>query len=254
MSELVLKNKVAIVTGAAQGIGAHYAQVLGKTGAKVVVTDVSSTDGICKILKEQGVDVLGLHTDVTNASSCDEMVKRTIDQYGRVDVLVNNAALFGKLSLKPFEQIETDEWDAVMRVNVRGVFECVKAVSPVMRKQKSGSIINIASGTVFKGSPMMLHYVTSKGAIVAMSRSLARELGDDGIRVNTMAPGLVLSDNVLDNPAWQGAIAANNIASRALKREAVPSDLAGSLIYFASDASLFVTGQVLVIDGGSVMH
>ena len=254
MSELVLKNKVAIVTGAAQGIGAHYAQVLGKAGAKVVVTDVSSTDAICATLKAQGVEVLGLHTDVTSASSCSEMVQHAIAHYGRVDVLVNNAALFGKLSLKPFEQIETDEWDAVMRVNVRGVFECVKAVSPVMRKQKSGSIINIASGTVFKGSPMMLHYVTSKGAIVAMSRSLARELGDDGIRVNTMAPGLVLSDNVLDNPAWQGAIAANNIASRALKREAVPSDLAGSLIYFASDASLFVTGQVLVIDGGSVMH
>jgi len=254
MSELVLKNKVAIVTGSAQGIGAHYAQVLGRAGAKVVVTDVSSTDDISQKLRDQGIEVLSLHTDVTSSSSCAEMVKRTVDQFGKIDILVNNAALFGKLSLKPFEQIDTDEWDAVMRVNVRGVFECVKAVSPVMRKQKSGSIINIASGTVFKGSPMMLHYVTSKGAIVAMSRSLARELGDDGIRVNTMAPGLVLSDNVVENPAWQGAIAANNIASRAIKREAVPSDLAGSLIYFASDASMFVTGQVLVIDGGSVMH
>jgi NAD(P)-dependent dehydrogenase (short-subunit alcohol dehydrogenase family) len=254
MSDLVLTNKIAIVTGAAQGIGAHYAQVLGKAGAKVVVTDISSTDQVSQNLRDQGIEVLGIHTDVTSSSSCADMVKRTLDQFGKIDILVNNAALFGKLSLKPFEQIDTEEWDAVMRVNVRGVFECVKAVTPVMRIQKSGSIINIASGTVFKGSPMMLHYVTSKGAIVAMSRSLARELGDDGIRVNTMAPGLILSDNVIENPAWQGAIAANNIASRAIKREALPSDLAGSLIYFASDASIFVTGQVLVIDGGSVMH
>jgi len=141
-----------------------------------------------------------------------------------------------------------------MAVNVRGSFECVKAAAPEMRKRKYGKIVNIASGTVFKGAPMMLHYVTSKGAIVAMTRSLARELGDDGIRVNTLAPGLVMSASVLENPAWKGAVLQNNVASRAIKREATPQDMCGTLIYLCSTDSDFVTGQILVVDGGSVMH
>jgi NAD(P)-dependent dehydrogenase (short-subunit alcohol dehydrogenase family) len=141
-----------------------------------------------------------------------------------------------------------------MAVNVRGTFECCKAVIPAMRERGYGKIINIASGTVFKGVPMLLHYVTSKGAVVAMTRSLARELGSAGIRVNTLAPGLTASDNTRANPDWQGAATANNIASRAIKREATPADLAGTLVYLASADSDFVTGQVLVVDGGSVMH
>uniref|UniRef100_UPI002DD664FC SDR family NAD(P)-dependent oxidoreductase n=1 Tax=Pseudorhodoferax sp. TaxID=1993553 RepID=UPI002DD664FC len=183
-----------------------------------------------------------------------QMAAASVEAFGRIDVLVNNAGLFANLAMRPFEQIEAAEWDRVMAVNVRGPFECAKAVLPQMRAQGYGKIVNIASATVFKGSPMLLHYVTSKGAVVAMTRSLARELGDAGIRVNTLAPGLTASENTLANPAWQGAVGADNIASRAIKREVTPEDLCGTLVYLASAESDFVTGQVIVVDGGSVMH
>lgn len=249
-----LGGRVAIVTGAAQGIGAHYARVLAAAGASVVVTDVLDARPVADDITKAGGEALALHTDVTDSDAARAMASAAVARFGRIDVLVNNAALFGNLALKPFDQIDGEEWDRVMHVNVRGVFECTKAVVPSMRKRKAGSVINISSGTVFKGTPMMLHYVTSKGAIVAMTRCLARELGDDGIRVNTMAPGLVMSENVRANPAWQGTISAANVASRAIKRDATPDDLSGTLLYLASDASAFVTGQVIVVDGGSVMH
>lgn len=252
--EARLKGRVAIVTGGAQGIGAQYARALAAQGAAVSVVDLLDTAPVVKAISDAGGQVLGLRTDVTDPASVQEMVAKTVERFGKVDILINNAALFGNLSLKPFDQIDSAEWDKVMAVNVRGVFECTKAVTPEMRRNKYGKIINIASGTVFKGTPMMLHYVTSKGAIVAMSRCLARELGDDGIRVNTLAPGLTMSENVLANPAWKGVVAQNNVASRAIKREATPEDLLGTLIYLCSADSDFVTGQVIVIDGGSVMH
>ncbi|MCZ7564059.1 MAG: SDR family oxidoreductase [Burkholderiales bacterium] len=141
-----------------------------------------------------------------------------------------------------------------MAVNVRGPFECVKAVVPVMRRRRYGKIINISSGTVFKGTPLFLHYVTSKGAVVAMTRCLARELGEDGIRVNTLAPGLVMSEGVRESESWTAPIVAANVATRALKREAAPDDVVGTLLYLASAESDFVTGQLIVVDGGSVMH
>lgn len=249
-----LKDRVAIVTGAAQGIGARYAQALAAEGAAVVCADVADAASVAAGIVERGGRAIAVHADVTSPESVQAMVQSAVEAFGRVDVLVNNAGLFANLALKPFDQITSSEWDRVMAVNVRGPFECAKAVVPVMRKQQYGKIINIASGTVFKGAPMLLHYVSSKGAVVAMTRSMARELGDDGIRVNTLAPGLTASENTLANPAWQGAVSANNIASRAIKREVQPEDLCGTLVYLASEASDFVTGQVLVVDGGSVMH
>jgi NAD(P)-dependent dehydrogenase (short-subunit alcohol dehydrogenase family) len=180
------------------------------------------------------------------------MVAATLERFGRLDILVNNAALFGNVKRKPFEEIESDEWDRMMAVNVRGSFECTKAVAPTMRSQKYGKIVNIASGTVFKGQTMLLHYVTSKGAIVAMTRSLARELGDDGIRVNTLAPGLVMSENVKNN--WAPGQVQNTVNTRAIKRELTPEDMCGTLVYLCAPESDFVTGQVLVVDGGAVMH
>jgi NAD(P)-dependent dehydrogenase (short-subunit alcohol dehydrogenase family) len=246
-----LKGKVAIVTGAAQGIGAAYARALAAEGASVCVSDLEAPK------KPEGIadgKSLALAADVTNAASCREMVAKTVEKFGRLDILVNNAALFGKLDLKRFEDIPTSEWDAVMAVNVRGVFECSKAAVPAMRQQKYGKIINVASGTVFKGTPMMLHYVTSKGAVVAMTRCLARELGDDGIRVNCIAPGLIMSDNVRANPAWAETLVAGNIATRAIKREAVPEDLLGTIVFLSSPDSDLMTGQTIVVDGGSVMH
>lgn len=249
-----LQDRVAIVTGAAQGIGARYAHALAAEGAAVLCADVADAAPVAAAIVSAGGRALAVHADVTSAESVRAMAGSAMEAFGRIDVLVNNAGLFANLALKPFEEISSAEWDRVMAVNVRGPFECAKAVVPFMRGQQYGKIINIASGTVFKGAPMLLHYVSSKGAVVAMTRSMARELGDHGIRVNTLAPGLTASENTLANPAWQGAVSANNIASRAIKREVQPEDLCGTLVYLASEASDFVTGQVLVVDGGSVMH
>ena len=253
-SSLRLQGRVAIVTGAAQGIGARYAAALAAEGAALVCADVIDAEPVAAQIRAAGGRALALRADVSSAESVRQMAAASVEAFGRIDVLVNNAGLFANLALKPFEQIEAAEWDRVMAVNVRGPFECAKAVLPQMRAQGYGKIVNIASATVFKGSPMLLHYVTSKGAVVAMTRSLARELGDAGIRVNTLAPGLTASENTLANPAWQGAVGANNIASRAIKRELTPEDLCGTLVYLASAESDFVTGQVIVVDGGSVMH
>jgi NAD(P)-dependent dehydrogenase (short-subunit alcohol dehydrogenase family) len=247
-----LSGKVAIITGAAQGIGAEYARALSAEGAAVVVADVLDANPVVSAINANGGQALAVHCDVTNPASVKAMVAATLERFGRLDILVNNAALFGNVKRKPFEEIESDEWDRMMAVNVRGPFECTKAVTPAMRSQKYGKIVNIASGTVFKGQTMLLHYVTSKGAIVAMTRSLARELGDDGIRVNTLAPGLVMSENVKNN--WNAAQAQNTVNTRAIKRELTPEDMCGTLIYLCSPESDFVTGQVLVVDGGAVMH
>jgi len=251
-----LSDRVVIVTGAAQGIGAAYALSLSHHGAHVVCADILDTSSIVQQLKASRPEAkaIGVQVDVTDAQSVTAMVEKAISEFGRIDVLVNNAAIFGNLTLKPFEEISSGEWDKVMAVNVRGAFECAKAVAPAMRKQRYGKIINVASGTVFKGTPMFLHYVTSKGAIVAMSRCLARELGKDNICVNTLAPGLTLSTNVASNPDWQGSTAAGIVSSRAIPREQTPDDLTGTLVYLASSDSDFVTGQVVVVDGGSVTH
>lgn len=253
-----LAGKVALVTGAAQGIGATYAAALAAEGARVCVSDVSDTAASAKAAatagKAAGGDAFGIRCDVSDAASVKAMVDATIARWGKVDILVNNAGIFGNLSLKPLLEITSAEFDKVMAVNVRGSFECVKAVVPHMRKQGYGKIVNVASGTVFKGPPLLLHYVTSKGAVVAMTRSLARELGDGGIRINAIAPGLVMSDNVVANPSWKGAVVDNNTASRSIKREAVPEDMAGTVVFLCSAESDFITGQTLVVDGGSVMH
>jgi NAD(P)-dependent dehydrogenase (short-subunit alcohol dehydrogenase family) len=249
-----MDGKVVVVTGAAQGLGATYARALAAEGAAVALVDVDDPAKVAGEIERAGGRALALTADVTRPESVAGMVERTISAFGRIDVLINNAALAGRLTLKPFTAIESGEWDAVMAVNVRGAFECAKAVVPHMRARRYGKIINVASGTAFKGTPLLMHYVASKGAVMAMTRALARELGDDGIRVNCLAPGLTLSENMRTNPDWSPSITAANIATRALKRDELPEDLVGAVLFLASGDSDFVTGQTIVVDGGSVMH
>jgi NAD(P)-dependent dehydrogenase (short-subunit alcohol dehydrogenase family) len=249
-----LKNKVAIVTGAARGIGAEFAQALAGAGARVVVADVLDGSAMAARIGAAGGEAIYCRADVTSAPSVAALVADTLARFGTIDVLVNNAGIFADLAKKPFTAIDDAEWDRVMAVNVRGSFACAKAVAPVMIAKRRGKIVNIASGTVFKGFAGALHYVASKGAVVAMTRCLARELGAQNICVNAIAPGLTMSEAVVDNPEWGGAAGDATVASRALKRAQQPADIVGTLLWLASDASDFVTGQTVVVDGGSVMR
>lgn len=249
-----LNGKIAIVTGAAQGIGAAYAIALAAEGATVGLCDLSRPDAVADKIKQSGGEAIAGACDVTDRTQVEAFVTETEQRCGGVHILVNNAGLFANLALKPFFDLDGAEWDRVMAVNVRGSFECARAVFPIMKHQKYGKIINIASGTVFKGAPMMLHYVSSKAAVVGMTRALAREVGDHGIRVNCLAPGLTMSEGVVANKDWAGAIVSNNIASRCIKREGTTEDLTGALLFLASPESDFMSGQTVVVDGGSVTH
>lgn len=249
-----LQDKVAVVTGAAQGIGAAYAKALAAEGVKLGLCDLSAPDAVAAEIRQSGGDVVSRACDVTSRQSVTELVAETERAFGGVHILVNNAGLFANLALKPFFDIDDAEWDRVMAVNVRGSFECARAVFPIMKRQGYGKIVNIASGTVFKGAPMLLHYVSSKGAVVGMTRALAREVGEYGIRVNCLAPGLTMSEGVVANKDWAGAIVSNNVASRCIKREATPEDLTGALLFLVSPESDFMSGQTVVVDGGSVTH
>ena len=248
-----LDGRVAIVTGGGRGIGATYCEALAAEGAKIVVGDIVDTGRTVNIVGRAGGEALGMHCDVTEPDQIRAMVARTIETHGKIDILVNNAALFADIRVKPFSEIDEAEWDRMMAINTRGVFSCAKAVVPEMKRNGYGKIVNIASSTVHKGVPMMLHYVASKGAVIAFSRALAREVGDDGICVNALAPGLTISEKVAGDDQW-APLRRRNLDSRAIKREQAPEDLIGALVYLCSSDSDFVTGQTVVCDGGSAMH
>ena len=246
-----LEDRVAIVTGAGRGIGVAYAKALAAEGAKVCATDIRDSARTVDIIHQQGGEAIGIKADVTDAAAVGDMVAEVIKSFGKVDILVNNAALFADLSRSHFMDIASDDWDRVMAINTRGVFECVRAVVPDMRKRNYGKIINIASGTVFKGSTGLCHYVASKGAVIAMTRVMARELGEDNICVNALAPGQTLSEAVEDREEY---INSATPGTRCFKRHERPDDLTGAVVFLASGESDFMTGQTMVVDGGAAMH
>ena len=248
-----LKGKVAIVTGAGSGIGKVLAKRLAQDGAAVVVADLKNHEvAAAQIAKDTGARTLGLQVDVSSEKDVERMAAETAKAFGRIDILVNNAALFSTLKLKSFEKIEADEWRRVMEVNTLGVFLCCRACVPHMRKGGYGRIINLASGAPLKGVPLFLHYIASKGAVIAMTRGLARELGADSITVNALAPGFTLSENVanIEVHRRQGEVTK---MTRAIKRDETPEDLVGAVSFLASADASFITGQTLVVDGGSAM-
>lgn len=248
-----LDGRVAIVTGAAQGIGAAFARAMAGEGARVAIADLDSGAAIVDELKAGGAEAIDVPTDVADEDSCKAMVARTVEAFGGLDIIVNNAAVFTTVDRKPFDEITVAEWDRVLAVNTKGVWLCCKAAVPEMRKRKHGKIISICTGRIFKGSPFFLHYDASKAAVLGITRSLARELGDDNICVNAIAPGSTMSENVLKRTNWMGGGPERTRGTRAIKQDEKPEDLVGACLYLASADSDFVTGQTIVVDGGSAM-
>lgn len=249
-----LEGRVAVVTGGAQGIGAAYARRFAAEGARVAIADIDSGKGVVAEIKGAGGEALDVPTDVADEKSCNAMVAKTLAAFGRLDILVNNAAVFTTLTRQPFTEIPVDVWDRVMAVNTRGVFLAAKAAVTPMKAQKYGKIINIATGRFFQGVPNFLHYDASKGAVIAMTRGMARELGQWNICVNALAPGSTMSENIkkqVERGGGQGLDAV--VKGRALKRLEVPEDVVGACLYLASSDSDFVTGQTLLVDGGAAM-
>jgi NAD(P)-dependent dehydrogenase (short-subunit alcohol dehydrogenase family) len=247
---MTLSGKVAIVTGGAQGIGRAIADGLAAEGARIVIADLARAEEAAAELE----DCVGLTADVSSEHEVQRMVDETVERCGRVDVLVNNAGLYASLPMRPFEQIPLEEWRRVMDVNVASMFLMCRAVVPVMRSQGGGKIVNISSGTPFRGVPFVLHYVTSKGAIIAFTRALAKELGKDNVLVNCVAPGFTMSAGVEEHPEVIEKLRDVSIASRTLQRDQRPEDVVGAVVYLSGPHSDFVTGQTIVIDGGQYFH
>ncbi len=245
-----LDDKVAIVTGGAQGIGHAIAKGLAAEGARIVIADLRGAKDAAAAFPG-GV---GLAVDVADEVAVQRMADETVERCGSIDVLVNNAGLYASLAMRPFDQIPLDEWRRVMDVNVASMFLTCRAVTPVMRAQGGGTIVNISSGTPFRGVPFLLHYVTSKGAIVAFTRALAKELGKDEIRVNCVAPGFTMSEGVKQHPEVVEKLQQVSVAARTIQRDQEPEDVVGAVVYLAGPGSSFVTGQTIVIDGGQYFH
>lgn len=247
----LLKDRTIIVTGAATGIGQAFAVGCAAQGAHVVVADMHAADETVAAVERAGAQALAVRVDVSDEASVRQMADEAHRRFGRIDGLINNAAYFREVKLTEFEQIDPAQWDRIFAVNVKGVWQCCKAVMPAMRNQRSGSIVNIASVVAVAGQPGYLHYVASKGAVLSMTKGLAKEVGQHGVRVNVIAPGFVITDATRNRPAeWQQSF----LKARALQREQTPDDLVGTALYLLSDLAGFVSGQTIVVDGGHIMY
>jgi NAD(P)-dependent dehydrogenase (short-subunit alcohol dehydrogenase family) len=246
-----LEGRVAIVTGGAQGIGNAIAKGLAAEGARIVVADLRRAEEAAEEFEEG----IGLTVDVADEAQVEGMAQEAIERCGRIDILVNNAGLYASLQMRPFTEIPVEEWRQVMDVNVLSMFLTMRAVVPRMREQgEGGRVVNISSGTPFRGVPFLLHYVTSKGAIVALTRALAKELGRDDILVNCVAPGFTMSDGVREHPEVIEALQQVSVSARTLQRDQVPEDVVGAVVFLCGPGATFVTGQTIVIDGGQYFH
>ncbi len=237
------------MTGGAQGIGNAIARGLAEEDARVVVADLQRADEAARQL-----DGLGLTVDVSDESQVEQMVGDVVERYGRIDILVNNAGLYASLEMRPFTEIPADEWRRVMDVNILSMFLTCRTVVPRMRERGGGRIVNISSGTPFRGVPFLLHYVTSKGAIVALTRALAKELGGDEVLVNCVAPGFTMSEGVREHPEVIEALRDVSVAARTLQRDQQPEDVVGAVVFLCGPGAAFITGQTIVIDGGQYFH
>jgi NAD(P)-dependent dehydrogenase (short-subunit alcohol dehydrogenase family) len=249
-----LDGRVAIVTGGAKGIGRHYSKRLAAEGARLMIADIADgTEVAAEIAQAHGANsVASITTDVSDEHSVKALVANTMERFGKIDILVNNAALFAAIHEQKVTEIDVATWDRVMAVNIRGVFLMTKHVAPHMIAQKYGKIINISSGTVARGIPLLSHYVSSKGAVTAFTRAVSRELGEHNICVNNLAPGFTMSETVVnENPGHVAQSRASSVVRRALKRDEYPEDLLGALVFLSSADSDFITGQTIAVDGGA---
>ena len=252
-----LRDKVAIITGAAQGIGATFAAGLAKEGARIVIADILDGKEVTKAIEKSGSEAIFVRTDVTKQNECDALAKAAFDRFDSIDILVNNAAIFGDLIAKPFMEISDEEWRRVMDVNTGGPFRCTKAVFPYM-KDKGGKIVNVSSATIFEGAPGFPHYVASKGAVMAFTRCMARELGVFNINVNSVAPGFTHSTggDKVDQKKTTTDVPVEDMQMpmRSLKRTTYPEDLVGTAVFLASEESRNITGQLIIVDCGLSFH
>jgi NAD(P)-dependent dehydrogenase (short-subunit alcohol dehydrogenase family) len=242
-----LEGKVAIVTGGHRGIGRAIADGLAAEGARIAILDVAGAEEAAASYD----GALGLAGDVASETDSTRMVAAVASHFGRIDILINNAAVFATLRMKPFTEIALDEWKRVLDVNVGGVFLMCRAVVPHLRQHGEGKIVNISSGTFFRGVPFLLHYVTSKAAVIGLTRSLARELGPDDICVNAIAPGYTITEATLGLEEAHARIGAVSVDARAFRREQRPEDLVGSVLFLCGPGSNFITGQTIAVDGGA---
>ncbi len=249
-----LRDKVVAITGAARGLGQEFARSLAAAGARVIAADISDCAATLDLVAAEGGKGIAARLDVTDAGSARAMVEAGLQAFGRLDALINNAALYGALHGGRFDAIDEAEWDAAMLVNVKGIWNCCKAAVPAMRQAGGGSIVNIASLAATYGMPYGLHYTTSKAAVIGLTRGLARELGRDRIRVNALAPSAVITEGTREFFGDKLDRALDTIkAGQTIQRNLMPADLVGTVMWLVADDSGFVTGQTIAVDGGTVM-